>query len=564
MSPTQERADGVTGREMQRATLNILEDFDEEKKRLAQVQTATLNLLEDFDDEKKRLTQVQTVTLNILEDFDSEKNRLQDVQRASLNILEDFDSEKNRLQDVQRASLNILEDFDSEKTRLQDVQRASLNILDDFDTEKALLRQSQRALLNILDDIGEEKAKVAKAEGALRKQTSILQSILNSMGEGVIVAEESGNFLLFNSAAEEILGIGPTDTAPLEWTGRYNLFMPDKSTPYPADQFPLVRAIRGETVRDAEVFVRHPKAGNITISATGTPLKGEEQVQRGGVAVFRDITQRKRAEEEIQKLNEDLEQRVTQRTAALEASNKELEAFTYSVAHDLRAPLRQIDGFSKILIEELAGKLDIEAQRYLDLVREGAGKMDRLVNDLLGLARVGRQELRRHPTGLNTLVEQVVADLTPDIVSRQIDWRIDPLPVVECDPGLMKQVLVNLLSNAVKFTRTRAQAIIEVGVQEEDEQRVIFIRDNGVGFDMKYADKLFGVFQRLHRPQDFEGTGVGLATVQRIIQKHGGRIWAEAEKDKGAVFYFTLQTESPPLSGPTRNGEPTTTEENKP
>jgi signal transduction histidine kinase len=544
ISALENREEWVQSHEIQRATLNILEDFDEEKKRLAQVQTAALNLLEDFGDEKKRLEQVQTATLNILEDFDTEKNRLQDVQRASLNILEDFDSEKTRLEDVQRASLNILEDFDSEKTRLEDVQRASLNILDDFDAEKALLRQSQRALLNILDDIGEEKAKVAKAEGALRKQTSILQSILNSMGEGVIVAEEGGNFLLFNSAAEEILGIGPTNTPPLQWTERYNLFMPDRSTPYPADQFPLVRAIRGETVRDAEIFVRHPTTGNITISATGTPLKGEEQVQRGGVAVFRDITQRKRAEEEIQKLNEDLELRVQQRTAALETSNKELESFTYSVAHDLRAPLRQIDGFSKILLEELAGKLEPEAQRYLDLVREGAGKMDRLVNDLLGLARVGRQELRRQPIGLNSLVDQVVADLASDLAERQIEWRIDSLPIVECDPGLMKQVLVNLLSNAVKFTGTRAQAVIEVGVQTDSGIRIFFVRDNGVGFDMKYADKLFGVFQRLHRPQDFEGTGVGLATVQRIIQKHGGRIWAEAEKDKGAVFYFTL--EGPP------------------
>jgi PAS domain-containing protein len=207
-----------------------------------------------------------------------------EMQRATLNILEDFGDENKRLERVQTATLNILDDFDAEKTRLEDVQRASLNILDDFDAETALLRESQRALLNILDDIGEEKAKVAKAEGALRKQTAILQSILNSMGEGVIVAEESGNFLLFNSAAEEILGIGPTDTAPMEWTQRYNLFMPDQATPYPADQFPLVRAIRGETVRDVEVFVRHPTAGNITISATGTPLKDEERVQRGGVA----------------------------------------------------------------------------------------------------------------------------------------------------------------------------------------------------------------------------------------------------------------------------------------
>jgi PAS domain S-box-containing protein len=466
-----------------------------------------------------------------------------EMQRATLNILEDFGDEKKRLERVQTATLNILDDFDAEKTRLEDVQRASLNILDDFDAETALLRESQRALLNILDDIGEEKAKVAKAEGALRKQTAILQSILNSMGEGVIVAEESGNFLLFNSAAEEILGIGPTDTAPMEWTQRYNLFMPDQATPYPADQFPLVRAIRGETVRDVEVFVRHPTAGNITISATGTPLKDEERVQRGGVAVFRDITQRKRTEEQIQKLNEDLELRVQQRTAALEAINKELEAFTYSVAHDLRAPLRQIDGFSKILLEDLAGKLDPEAKRYLDLVREKTVKMDRLVNDLLNLAGVGRQELHRQPTGLNSMVEQVVADLASDIAERQIQWRISSLPVVQCDSGLMKQVLVNLISNAVKFTGTRALAVIEIGVRTENGERVIFVRDNGVGFDMKYVGKLFGVFQRLHRAQEFEGTGVGLATVQRIIQKHGGRIWAEAEPDKGAVFYFTLGAE---------------------
>jgi len=172
----------------------------------------------------------------------------------------------------------------------------------------------------------------------------------------------------------------------------------------------------------------------------------------------------------------------------------------------------------------------------------------------LGLAGVGRQELHRQPTGLNSLVEQVVADLAPDVAERQIEWRIASLLVVECDPGLMKQVLVNLLSNAVKFTRTRAQAVIEVGVQRENGEHVFFVRDNGVGFDMKYAGKLFGVFQRLHRPQDFEGTGVGLATVQRIIQKHGGRIWAEAMPDKGAVFYLALPTEESPSPVSSSNG----------
>src|SRR6266480_1546676 len=231
---------------------------------------------------------------------------------------------------------------------------------------------------------------------------------------------------------------------------------------------------------------------------------------------------------------------VQQRTAALEASNSEMEAFTYSVAHDLRAPLRQINGFSKILLEELSDKVDATAKRYLSLVREGTTKMDHLVNDLLGLARLGRQEPHRQPTDLNVTVQQVVKDLGLDFAEREIEWKIGLLPVVEYDLGLMKQVLVNPLSNAVKFTRTRAQAAIAIGTRNENGESILFVKDNGVGFDMKYASKLFGVFQRLHRPQDFEGMGVVLATVRRILQKHCGRVWVEAEPDKGAVFYFTL------------------------
>jgi light-regulated signal transduction histidine kinase (bacteriophytochrome) len=244
--------------------------------------------------------------------------------------------------------------------------------------------------------------------------------------------------------------------------------------------------------------------------------------------------------EEIRRLNEELEARVRERTAELEAANKELEAFTYSVSHDLRAPLRHIDGFSKLLIEEYSAELPETAQHYLGRVREGTRRMGQLVDDLLNLARVGRRELSLRLTGLNSLVEDVLRDLKPDTAGREIQWQIAQLPFVECDPDLMKQVLVNLLSNAAKFTRPREQAVIEVGEIDQDEQPVIFVRDNGVGFNMKYADKLFGVFQRLHRAEDFEGTGVGLATVRRIIHKHGGRVWVEAELNKGATFYFTL------------------------
>jgi len=244
----------------------------------------------------------------------------------------------------------------------------------------------------------------------------------------------------------------------------------------------------------------------------------------------------------LQAGRDELELRVVRRTAQLEAVNRELESFTYSVAHDLRAPLRHIQGFADALIEECSGQIDEAARGYLTRIIESTRRMDQLINDLLGLAQVGRQELRVQPTKLDPLVNDVVRDLNHETQGRNIEWRIGDLPTVDCDPGLIKLVFHNLLSNAVKYTRPRDPAIIEAGQQTVEGERVIYIRDNGVGFNMKYAHKLFGVFERLHRREDFEGTGVGLATVQRIIHKHGGRIWAEAAVDRGATFFLTLPT----------------------
>ena len=253
-----------------------------------------------------------------------------------------------------------------------------------------------------------------------------------------------------------------------------------------------------------------------------------------------EVVERQRAEDEIRRLNAELEQRVATRTAELVASNQELESFTYSVSHDLRAPLRHVDGYAQMLEEEFGPQLPPEVQSLAHKIRQGSQNMVRLVDDLLNLSSIGKKNLNRQRVDLNLVVESAVVEIKLEISNRQLEWRIGKLSVVDCDPGLVKQVFINLLANAVKYTRPRELAIIEIGEAKLNDETVIFVRDNGVGFNMKYAGKLFGVFQRLHRAQDFEGTGVGLAIVARIIRKHGGRIWGEAEVNKGATFFFTL------------------------
>jgi PAS domain S-box-containing protein len=235
----------------------------------------------------------------------------------------------------------------------------------------------------------------------------------------------------------------------------------------------------------------------------------------------------------------------------LTASVQELEAFTYSVSHDLRAPLRHISGFSKLLAEDYGASLAPEAQQHLERIDQGAQRMGLLVDELLNLTRVGRQALTVQPTQLNAAVQDILTLLEPEIRDRQVQWKIADLPAMECDPTLVRQVFQNLIGNALKYSRPRNPAVIEIGLMEKDGRPAIFVRDNGVGFSMKYADKLFGVFQRLHRSEDFEGTGVGLATVKRIVEKHGGRVWADAEPDCGATFYFTLGSKGRSASGKT-------------
>ena len=267
--------------------------------------------------------------------------------------------------------------------------------------------------------------------------------------------------------------------------------------------------------------------------------------RRASLVLINDITERKRAENEILQLNVELEERVRRRTADLEAANKELESFSYSVSHDLRAPLRHIEGYVELVVRHAGETLDEKSRGHLQTVSESVAEMGQLIDDLLDFSRMGQVEMQQTTIDLDQLVGETIAGLEREIHGRDIVWKRGPLPPVQADVALMKQVFVNLISNAVKYTRPRDPAEIEIGcAREENGEAVLFVRDNGVGFDMKYADKLFGVFQRLHHADEFEGTGVGLANVQRIIARHGGRIWAEAALNGGATFFFTL-TKSP-------------------
>ncbi|HEX4265736.1 MAG TPA: PAS domain S-box protein [Verrucomicrobiae bacterium] len=363
--------------------------------------------------------------------------------------------------------------------------------------------------------------------------SAFLSAIVQSSDDSIIGKDLTGKVVSWNAGAERTFGY---TAAEIVGSSIERLVAPDRPD---EERRILENAKRGETRLYETIRIR--KDGSpVDISLSVSPIRDAQGNIVGVSSIARDITERKRAEEQILRLNADLEHRVQLRTAELTAANQELEAFTYSVAHDLRAPLRHIDAFTRILQEDFAGSFPPEAAQLLETIRRGSENMSRLVNDLLNLAHVGRQEMKRERTSLKHLITEVIGELKRETEGREIEWRVAELPTVEGDPGLLKQVFANLLSNATKYTRPRQHAVIEIGLRVMNDEQVIYVRDNGVGFNMKYADKLFGVFQRLHRAEEFEGTGVGLAIVERVVKRHGGHIWAEAELDKGATFYFSL------------------------
>ncbi|MEP7338655.1 MAG: PAS domain S-box protein [Acidobacteriota bacterium] len=432
------------------------------------------------------------------------------------------------LEDVRLACLG------RSKTGIWRHRKKDGSLIDVEITARTVNLKDERARLVLALDITERR----RAEAELRQSEERYRRLFEALPDMIYtLSAADGTITTISPACKTLTGWRPADVIGKHFT---TLTHPD--------DVKIVEAIfqhvlQGESPAPYEVRILTSSGDRFVAEIVSIP-----QIENGKVTgllgIARDITERKCAEEEIRHLNLELEQRVIQRTAQLAAANHEMEAFSYSVSHDLRAPLRAIAGFSRILREDYITELPDEARQYLQRVQDNAQQMGRLIDDLLAFSRLGRRDLNKQSVALGQMARTVMEDLHGEYEHRQVKVTIGELPVCQADPTLLKQVFANLLANALKFTRQRAMALIEIGYRQDGDNTVYFVKDNGVGFDMRYVHKLFGVFQRLHRAEDYEGTGVGLATVQRIINRHGGRIWAEAEIGKGATFFFTLGKET--------------------
>jgi PAS domain S-box-containing protein len=375
-----------------------------------------------------------------------------------------------------------------------------------------------------------------EAAAALRESEERFRLLVDGVVDyAIYTLDLEGRVTFWNSGGERLMGYKPAEIIGRPLSCLYTRENGQLSKPE--------RCLReaAEKGRCEEESWRVRKDGTrFWAESLTTALRDESGKLRGFSRISRDVTARREAEEALRKLNEQLEERVRERTADLEEANQELEAFSYSVSHDLRTPLRHIDGYTEVLQKSAAEKLDEPSRRHLQTISRAAKQMNNLIDSLLAFSRMGRAELHRTSVAVADLVRAARQDLAHETEGRKIEWLVGPLPAVSGDPFLLRQVMVNLLGNAIKYTRTKVRARIEIGSEETEKETRFFVRDNGVGFDMRYADRLFGVFQRLHPNDEFQGTGIGLANVRRIIQRHGGRVWAEGKVGGGATFYFSL------------------------
>ena len=416
----------------------------------------------------------------------------------------------------------------------------------DFTVRAAVRGEDEVAVLcrGFNDMLGQIEARRREREQDTERLARLAAAVEHA-GEAVVIADADGRVQYVNPAFTRSSGYGQDEAA-----GRTlaELHAGDANDPGAAGMW---RAARGGTAWSGRLTGQRRDGAPLLEDVTLTSIRGPGGAVAGWVAVKRDVTlevaERRRAQQEILELNRELEKRVAQRTAALEQANRELESFAYSISHDLRAPLRHVNGYLAMLAERAGPALDARARHYLDSAVACAARMAVLIDDLLSFSRMGRQQMAVGSVDLGALSREVLDELEPERKGRIVRTKVGALPVVTGDRAMLKVVLTNLFANALKFTRPRAEAEIEVAcTRGEGGEHVISVRDNGVGFDMAYADQLFQVFRRLHRVEEFDGVGAGLANVRQVVARHGGRTWAEGKVDGGATFYFTLPGEIPP------------------
>ncbi|HZZ17762.1 MAG TPA: ATP-binding protein [Opitutaceae bacterium] len=397
----------------------------------------------------------------------------------------------------------------------------------------------------LTDTFNQMLEEIQKRNASIKQNEIQLQAIVENLGEGVVVSDLDGRLLRSNMAAVKLHGFENEAEFRNSFGDSGDSFVLEKLSgeKLTSSERPLSRILNGEHLRNVELVVRRKESewrrifnygGTVVMNADGKPHLA--------ILTIEDISERKNAENEILGLNSNLELRVKERTSQLEEANNELEAFSYSVSHDLRAPLRHIDGFAGLLAKGSAHVLDEKGRRHLSTISTAAKQMGRLIDDLLSFCRTGRAELNHSTLDHDGLVASVIRDGRYDESERKVTWEISSLPRIDADMAMLRQVWVNLVSNAVKYSSKAEHPRITIGSLPDAHQleHVFFVRDNGVGFDMKYVEKLFGVFQRLHTSSEFEGTGIGLANVRRIVTRHGGRAWAEGSIGNGATMYFSL------------------------
>jgi len=377
--------------------------------------------------------------------------------------------------------------------------------------------------------VAESAAALEKSRARLRNQSRILKLIFDSMAEGVIVADPRGHCLLWNRAAERFLGGAPRDVFPDDWPRVYGVYLPDRETPCPAGDFPLARAMRGEATTRCELFLRNPAVPKgIWVNVNASPLQDDHGTAQGGIAVIRDVTE--------QKISQDV---MAQQRQELERSNRDLEQFAYVSSHDLQEPLRAVSGYCQLLQRRFAAALEPKAAEYIAEAVQGARRMQALIEGLLAYSRVGRHGHPIAPTSAQAAFDQALVNLHAAIGECSAEITHGVLPVVPADPLQLMQLFQNLIGNALKYRGDRRPQI-HVAAEAGDREWVFSVRDNGIGIDSRFRERIFVIFQRLHTRSEYPGTGIGLALCKRIVERHGGRIWVESEPGAGSTFSFSL------------------------